>query len=293
MADVVAEDVRTWLASELRSLVVGRHEHERRHARDVIDRSGPRWFPDDAPIRRVHADPAMFIGGLRAILLQSLHPLAMAGVADHSDFRRDPWGRLQRTASFLAATTYGTVDDAEAAVERVKRVHARVRGTAPDGRPYAADDPHLLRWVHVAELDSFLAANRCYATTPLEAHERDEYVADMAVIAAALGVPAPPMTVRAMRDQLRSFRRELRGTSDARQVARYLVFDPPLGITGRGPYAAIAGAAVGLLPLWARIPLRLPWMPMTEQLVVRPAGLAVTRVLGWAMSAPPSSARSS
>jgi uncharacterized protein (DUF2236 family) len=146
--------------------------------------------------------------------------------------------------------------------------------------------------VHVAEVDSFLAANRCYATDPLADGERDEYVANMAVIAKALGVPAPPMSVRSLRDQLGSFRRELKGTPEARQVARYLVFDPPLTVTGRPAYAAIAGAAVGLLPLWARIPLRLPWLPVTEQLLVRPAGVAVTRVLGWAMSSPPSPSRS-
>lgn len=289
---MVADDVRAWLAGELRSLVLGRDEDAQQRARDVIARPGPRWFADDAPIRRVHADAAMFIGGLRAILLQALHPLAMAGVADHSDFRRDPWGRLQRTASFLTATTYGTVDDAEEAVARVRRIHARVRGTAPDGRPYAADDPHLLRWVHVAEVDSFLAANRRYAATPLADHERDEYVGNMAAIARALGVPAPPMSVRALDDQLRRFRPELHGTPEARQVARYLVFDPPLAMSGRPAYAAIAGAAVGLLPVWARVPLRLPWLPVTEQVVVRPAGLAVTRLLGWAMAPNPSPARS-
>src|SRR5215211_7947648 len=103
---------------------------------------GPRWFGEDRPIRRVHADASMFVGGLRALLLQSLHPLAMAGVADHSDYRTDPWHRLQRTADFLAATTYGPTAEAERAVARVHAVHERVVGVAPDGRPYAANDPH-------------------------------------------------------------------------------------------------------------------------------------------------------
>jgi uncharacterized protein (DUF2236 family) len=290
---VVADDVRTWLADELRSLVVGRHDEDRARIRALIETPGPRWFADDAPIRRVHGDAAMFIGGLRAILLQALHPLAMAGVADHSDFRHDPWGRLQRTAGFLTATTYGTADAAAEAVEAVRRIHARVRGTAPDGRPYAADDPHLLRWVHVAEVDSFLSAHRRYGGSRLSDGECDAYVADMAVIGRALGIPAPPMSVRALQDQLRAFRPELRGTPAARDVARYLVFDPPLAITGRPAYAAIAGAAVSLLPVWARIPLRLPWLPLTEHVVVRPAGAAVTRLLGWAMAAPPSPPRSS
>ena len=290
---MVAEDVRTWLAGELRSLVVGRHDEDRQRARELIESPGPRWFADDAPIRKVHGDAAMFIGGLRAILLQALHPLAMAGVAEHSDFRRDPWGRLQRTASFLTATTYGSVDAAEDAVARVRRIHAHVRGTARDGRPYAADDPHLLRWVHVAEVDSFLTAHRRYGASPLTAAECDGYVADMAVIARALGIPAPPTSVRGLHDQLRAFRPELRGTPEARDVARYLVFDPPLAVTGRPAYAVIAGAAVGLLPLWARVPLRLPWLPLTERVVVRPAALAVTRLLGWAMAPSPSPSRSS
>ncbi|HYS40081.1 MAG TPA: oxygenase MpaB family protein, partial [Pseudonocardiaceae bacterium] len=120
---------------------------------------GPRWFDEDRPIRLVHADASMFIGGLRALLLQSLHPLAMAAVAAHSGYRGDPWGRLQRTAAFIAVTTFGTATDAEAAIERIRAVHDRVHGTSPDGRPYRANDPHLLAWVHVAEVDSFL---RCY-----------------------------------------------------------------------------------------------------------------------------------
>jgi uncharacterized protein (DUF2236 family) len=105
----------------------------------------------------------MFPGGIRALLLQSLHPLAMAGVAGHSGFKGDPWGRLQRTSEFLATTTFGTVEHATKQIQRVRRIHERVRGTAPDGRPYAASDPHLLRWVHITEADSFLTAYQRYA----------------------------------------------------------------------------------------------------------------------------------
>src|SRR3954465_39014 len=115
---------------------------------------GPRWFAPDRPIRRGHGDASMFAGGLRALLLQSLHPMAMAAVSAHSGYRGDPWGRLQRTSYFLAITTYGAAQDAEAAVARVRAVHQRVRGTTSDGVPYEASDPHLLRWVHVAEVDS-------------------------------------------------------------------------------------------------------------------------------------------
>ena len=110
------------------------------------------WFEPGSPIARVHGDASMFIGGLSALLLQSLHPLAMAGVDEHSGYRGDPWGRLARTSHFLAVTTFGTADDAQREIDVVRAVHRRVTGVAPDGRPYAASDPHLLSWVHLAEV---------------------------------------------------------------------------------------------------------------------------------------------
>ncbi|MFI5067912.1 MAG: oxygenase MpaB family protein, partial [Streptosporangiales bacterium] len=155
---------------------------------------GERWFAEDRPIRQVHGDSAMFVGGIRALLLQSLHPLAMAGVAAHSGYRGDPWGRLQRTSYFLAVTTFGQAGDATDAIGRVRAVHRRVTGVAPDGRPYAASDPHLLTWVHIAEADSFLRAYTQFGARPLDAAGRDGYVADMARIAVQLGVPDPPRT---------------------------------------------------------------------------------------------------
>ena len=182
-ADVV-RDVRRTLGDRLFARVAG-PEGARRRER-VHGTEGPRWFPEDAAIRRVHGDASMFVGGIRALLLQSLHPLAIAGVMDHSGFEGDPWGRLQRTSYFLAVTTFGTADDAERMVAAVRSVHERVVGTAPDGRPYAASDPHLLRWVHVAEIDSFLAAHQRYGAHRLDAPERDAYVADAARVAEAL-----------------------------------------------------------------------------------------------------------
>src|SRR6201996_3209973 len=152
---------------------------------------GPRWFAEDRPIRRVHGDAAMFVGGLRALLLQSLHPLAMIAVAQHSDYRRDPWGRLQRTSTFLAATTYGTVEDAQRAVDRVRRVHEHVTGIAPDGRSYRAADPHLLRWVHVAETDSFLRCHQRYGARPPGAARRGGYGARTPGVARPPGGAGP------------------------------------------------------------------------------------------------------
>jgi uncharacterized protein (DUF2236 family) len=276
--------VRTWLGEQVRARVVGPQADER-HV-ELFGSDEPGWFELGSPITRVHADASMFIGGLRALMFQSLHPLAMAGVAQHSDYRADPWGRLQRTADFLAATSFGPASQAQRAVDVVHRVHERVVGVAPEGQAYAANDPHLLRWVHIAELDSFLTAHDRYGASPLVGADRDVYVAQTAVVARALGVDAPPESERGLRDQLREYRPELRGTPEARQAARYLLIQPPLPVAARPAYGLIAAAAIALMPAWTRIPLRLPWLPVTEAVALRPAGEIVTRAIRWAITPP-------
>jgi hypothetical protein len=164
--DLDLDRVRERLGQGLFAMVAGPEGPQNRTR--IHATPGPRWFADDRPIRRVHSDASMFVGGLRALLLQSLHPLAMAGVAQHSDYKGDPWGRLQRTSTFLAVTTFGTAADAKRAVDRVRGIHRRVHGQAPDGREYRADDPHLLQWVHIAEVDSFLLAHQQYGANPLD-----------------------------------------------------------------------------------------------------------------------------
>ena len=276
------EAVRRALAAALRERIVG-DDADAKHD-EIVLAEGPRWFAADSAVVRVHTDASMLIGGMRALLLQSLHPLAMAGVARHSDYRNDPWGRLQRTADFLARTTFGTAETAERAVAGVRAVHARVHGIAADGRPYSASDPHLLRWVHVAEVDSFLEAHRAYGQHRLDDAGCDEYVAQMAVVARKLGVTAPPESVRGLRDQLRSFRHELHGTPESRDAARYLLLQPPLPVAARVPYSLIAAAAIATLPAWARRDLRLPWLPLTERFVMRPIGHGIAGAFRWAMS---------
>ena len=165
----------------------GPRQRERIHGRP-----GPRWFEPDSAIARVHGDASMFVGGIRALLLQTLHPAAMRAVSEHSGFRGDMLGRLARTSTFLAVTTFGHAEDAEAACSAVRRIHERVTGTMPDGTPYAASDPHLLRWVHVAEAHSFLLAHQTYGARPLDQAGRDEYVAQIAEIGRRLGVLDPP-----------------------------------------------------------------------------------------------------
>ena len=276
------QDVRGRLGDQLFARVAGPEGPARR---DRIHKTpGPRWFDEGSPIRRVHGDASMFVGGVRALLLQSLHPLAMAGVVAHSGYKGDPWGRLQRTSHFLAVTTFGTAEDAAAMVARIRAIHATVVGTAPDGRPYAASDPHLLRWVHVAEIDSFLSAHQRYGARPLDRADRDEYVAETARVARELGVLDPPETEAELRDQLAGYRPELAGTPAAREVARLILLNPPLPVLARVPYSALSAAAVGLLPAWARRHLWLPYLPITEATVVRVGGAAVTRTIRWAMA---------
>jgi uncharacterized protein (DUF2236 family) len=276
--------VRRRIGSGLFGLVAGPQGTVNRSR--IHDTPGPRLFDRDRPIRRVHGDAAMFVGGLRALLLQSLHPLAMAAVAAHSGYRGDPWGRLQRTSTFLAVTTFGTETDARRAVDQVRAVHERVRGTASDGRPYRASDPHLLRWVHVAEVDSFLRCHQRYGAHPLDDAGCDEYVADAAVVAGALGVPDPPTNQAELAEQLAAYRPELHGTTEAREAARFLLFQAPLPLLAKPPYAVLAATAVGTLPPWARRPLRLPYLPVTEATAIRLAGHSLVSAIRWVMTPP-------
>jgi uncharacterized protein (DUF2236 family) len=254
--------------------------------RRVHHTAGERWFEPGSAIQQVHADASMFVGGLRALLLQSLHPLAMAAVAAHSGYKGDPWGRLQRTSAFLATTTFGTVDDANEMINRIRAVHERVRGVAPDGRPYAASDPHLLGWVHIAEIDSFLRAYQRYGTGSLDAAGRDAYVADTARVAEALGVIDPPRTEAELAQQIAAYRPELAGTKEAREAARFVLLRAPVPAAARPPYVLLAASAAAMLPRWARWPLRLPYFPVAEATIVRVAGDGVVRGIRWAMPRP-------
>ncbi len=152
----------------------------------------------------------------------------MAAVAGHSGFRGDPWGRLQRTSTFLAVTTFGTAEHAQEAVDRVRAVHERVRGRAPSGEPYHAADPHLLCWVHIAEVDSFLRAHQRYGARPLDGAGCDGYIHDMATVARALGVPDPPHDRAELAERIAVYRPELRATQEALDAARFILLQPPL-----------------------------------------------------------------
>lgn len=271
--------VRDAGSERLRSAVIG---DEGLSPDELATADDPGLFGPESVAWRIHADGAMFIGGLRSLMLQTLHPLAMAGVAEHSDYRHDPWGRLNRTGRFIGATTFGSTPTAETSIAMVHRVHQRVVGTAPDGRPYAANDPHLLLWVHVAEVASFLDAYERYGDGKLRDAEKDRYVAEMAEVARRLGSETPPESVRELDDVLATFRAECAAGEQAREAMKFLLV-PPVPAALRPSYALVSAAALSSLPRWARRELRAPVPPLVEPLGVRPAALALTRTLGWLM----------
>lgn len=211
----------------------------------------PGLFGPSSMAWRVHADLGpMMVGGIAALLLQMLHPAALAGVWDHSHFREDRTGRLRRTAQFIAGTTYGGTAEAERLMAKVRAVHAHVRGTMPDGTAYSADDPDLLLWVHVAESWCFLEAYRRYRAPFLTRTEADRYHAEVAMIADRLGSVPAPSTHGGARLYLESMRPQLRYDLRTREVAEALLTRRPGDLVA--PVSKmIVDAAVDILPRWA------------------------------------------
>ncbi|GAA1442353.1 oxygenase MpaB family protein [Mycobacterium cookii] len=271
--------LRERLGAELFRKVAGPNGEQARER--VHGTPGARWFAPDSPIARVHGDASMFVGGIRAVMLQSLHPAAMQGVADHSGYRGDMWGRLAQVSTYIAMTTFGTERDALQVIRAVQRAHESVTGTMPDGTAYAANDPHLLGWVHVAEIDSFLAAHDRYGQQRLVGGERDTYVAQTAVAAEHLGVIGAPRTEAELRTALEAYAHELRATPEAREAISFLLLHPDLPLAARPGYLTLAAAAIGLLPTEARRELRLPPVPPLTNRVLGQLG---TRTIRWAMS---------
>lgn len=248
--------VQRAIGEALRDRVAGADAEDR--GRAIWGTPGERWFSPGDPIWRVQEDASMYAGGVAALLLQMLHPQAMAGVAGHSGYKSDPWGRLQRTADYLAITTFGTAASAQDIIDRVRDIHSRVRGRDHRGRPYRADDPELLRWVHVAEAHSFLTAHQTYGRHPLSAAEADLYVRQAGSVSERLGTSGLPQSVLELSEQLEAFRPDLERTEAAAEAARFLLLHPPLPVAARPGYALIAAGGVAVLPDWARAMLGLP-----------------------------------
>lgn len=238
-------------------------------------------FERDSPIRMVHSGVvSMMVGGIRSLLLQMLHPHALQGVLDHSDFRADMHGRLRRTARFIAVTTFAHRDDAMAAIERVNRIHAVVSGALPGGGRYSATDPRTLAWVHVAEATSFLEAYLAYVRPTMPLVEQDEYFRQFAIIARALGADPVPESRAEANALVAELRSDLATSAPAREVARLVLTQRPEA----APVAvqrALTGAAVDLLPPYARTMLGLR-RPIVGALPARMATRTMSETLRWA-----------
>jgi uncharacterized protein (DUF2236 family) len=219
---------------------------------------------------RLHAEPILLLGGFRALYLQALHPLVMAGVAQNSNFREDAWGRLSRTTEYVATVIWGTTEQAEKAGARIRRIHERLRGIDPEtGDFFRIDDPHLLRWVHVTEVESFLttATRAGVALTPAEV---DRYYTEQREAARLVGLDplTVPGTAAEVERYYRQMRPELRLTRDSADAALFMARPPlPYGLGFTPVRLALGGVAalsVGLLPAWARRLYGLPGLPTTD-----------------------------
>lgn len=243
----------------------------------------PGLFGPDAICWQVHGDfPSMLIGGISALMLQALHPLALAGVWDHSNFRQDMLGRLRRTGQFISGTTFGSTHDANWLIDKVRTIHLQVTGTAPDGRPYAASDPDLLTWVHVAEVSNFLAAHLRYLNPELSPTDQDKYYDETAVIAERLGARNVPRSVRAIAEYLEQIRPELLCDERSREVLRILLNAPAPSLLAKPMGALMTQAGIDLLPNWASEMLSVQQTPLQRRMI-RASVKRSAPVLRWAV----------
>ena len=232
---------------------------------------------------QVHGDfTSMLIGGISALMLQALHPLALAGVWDHSNFRQDMLGRLRRTGQFISGTTFGSTRDANWLIDKVRTIHLQVTGTGLDGRPYAASDPELLTWVHVAEVSNFLAAHIRYRNPHLSAADQDQYYDEIALVAERLGATNVPRSRQQIADYLERVRPQLLCDERSHEVMRLLLNAPAPSLLAKPFGALMMQAGIDLLPDWASDQLGLQQQPLTRKLVR--AGVSSTApILRWAV----------
>jgi uncharacterized protein (DUF2236 family) len=271
--------IRSALVNRVRALFNDRSRGER-----PVQPSANALFAPGSVIRRVHGDvTTMMVGGVAALLLQMLHPAALAGVIDYSNFRSDMLGRLRGTARFIAVTTYGEREAAEAAIARVRHIHDQVQGVLPDGSAYRASDPHLLTWVHVAEAISFLDAWIRFAEPDMSKADQDRYFAEFALIPRKLGAEHVPETRAEAEAFMARVRPELAVSAETREVAELLLSQRLAGAAAAPMEAALAQSAIDLLPPWAREMLGLKASRLTKP-VVRAATYAAAATLRWAFN---------
>ena len=246
-----------------------------------LDRGDAGLFGPQSAAWKVHSDfTAMMVGGVAALLMQMLHPGALAGVWDHSDFRADMLGRLRRTAQFVSGTTYGSTEQAERLIARVRAIHDHVQGVLPDGTGYSANDPILLTWVHVAEVSSFLAAYLRYRDPDFPVAAQDLYLAETAQIAERLGARDVPKTIAAVHDYFAAMRPALLADERAHTVARALLSQSP-GHPALAPFGRILlQGGADLLPEWAA---QMHGISRPPSIAVRTGVQGIGRMMRWAL----------
>ncbi|MBF8741483.1 oxygenase MpaB family protein [Pseudomonas guariconensis] len=243
----------------------------------------PGLFGPQSVSWQVHGDfPSMLVGGISALMLQLLHPLALAGVWDHSNFRHDLLGRLRRTSQFISGTTFGSTRDAQWLIDKVRTIHLQVVGTAPDGRPYAASDPDLLTWVHVAEVSSFLAAHLRYRNPDLPRADQDAYYDEIALIAERLGAREVPRSCQQVEHYLQRMRPQLQCDARSHEVMKILLDAPAPSRMAEPVGKLMLHAGIDLLPDWGRSLLGLHQGPLQQRLI-RLGIKGTAPVLRWAM----------
>jgi uncharacterized protein (DUF2236 family) len=273
----VARSIKAAIAGRVIALF-----NDRSRGEAPVTRRADGLFGPTAVAWRVHGDvTSMMVGGISSLLLQMLHPAVLAGVWDHSNFRTDMHGRLRRTVRFIALTTYGGRDEAEAVIARVRSIHDRVCGTLPDGTPYAANDPALLAWVHVTAATSFLNAWRRYVEPGMSAADQDRYFAEMAQVGRALGAAPVPSDRVAARRLIATYRPQLRVDARTREVRGLVLKAATTDLIAAGLQALGNQAAIDLLPAWARRMHGLP-NPLIVRPLVRAGTLGVAQTLRWA-----------
>jgi len=216
----------------------------------AVPAGDPGLFGPTSMVWRVHAHfTAMMVGGLSSLIVQALHPRALAAVWDHSQFRDKLKDRLSRTAFFVAATTFGSEAFALKAIQRVNAIHSRITGTDLQGRPYVANEPALLNWVHLVEATSFLTAHQHLAKTPLTPTEADQYMAEMAVLGHLLGGVDLPSTVAAAEGQMRGYQAELQFDARAQEVVG-LIASYPTDVLDKPFMGLVLESSFDLMPDW-------------------------------------------
>lgn len=241
----------------------------------------PGLLGPDSVSWRVIGDASAFVGGIRALLVQTAHPEVVAGVGDHSRYRDDPLGRLTRTSFYVTSTTYGAMPEVERAVEIVRGAHRPVRGTSDRGRAYSAGSPALAAWVHNVLTDSFLAAYQYYGPTPLSSDEADQFVEEQTAVGALLDADPMPRTARDLSEWIADHP-DLAG-SDAQREAISFLASPPLALPVRFGYGLLYRAAAATLPERIADIVGVEAAPGSDRI-----GSAAITGLRWALGSSPS-----